>query len=71
MREDMALAGFDDVPVVRESAPPLTTEALPLTETGEQVIALASRAVGCGALPGTRIEGDVVLRGSIGAPPGR
>ncbi|WP_234421878.1 substrate-binding domain-containing protein [Streptomyces sp. CB00316] len=32
MPEDMSPAGFDDIPVVRELSPPLTTVALLLTE---------------------------------------
>ncbi|MFI5656021.1 LacI family DNA-binding transcriptional regulator [Streptomyces anulatus] len=69
--EDMSLAGFDDIPVVREVSPPLTTVALPLTEMGEQVIALALRTPsGAGRSRVLRIEGKVVLRGSTGAPPG-
>lgn len=69
--EDMSLAGFDDIPVVREVSPPLTTVALPLTEMGEQVIALALRTPsGAGRSRVLRIEGNVVLRGSTGAPPG-
>ncbi len=41
--EDMSLAGFDDIPLVRELSPPLTTVALPLAAMGERVIALALR----------------------------
>ncbi|MFJ4971139.1 substrate-binding domain-containing protein [Streptomyces sp. NPDC088755] len=37
--EDMSLAGFDEIPVVRELSPPLTTVALPLAALGESVIA--------------------------------
>ncbi|WP_225976985.1 LacI family DNA-binding transcriptional regulator [Streptomyces griseus] len=69
--EDMSLAGFDDIPVVRELSPPLTTVALPLTEMGERVIALALRTPsGAGRSRVVRIDGEVVLRGSTAAPPG-
>ncbi len=69
--ENTSLAGFDDIPAVREASPPLTTVALPLTEMGEQVITLASRTPsGAGRFRVLRIEGNVVLRGSTGAPPG-
>ncbi|WRZ76333.1 LacI family transcriptional regulator [Streptomyces sp. NBC_01237] len=68
--EDVSLAGFDDIPLVRELTPPLTTVALPLTAMGESVIALALREpTGTGRSRVLRIEGDVVLRGSTGAPP--
>jgi len=69
--EDMSLAGFDDIPVVRELSPPLTTVALPLTEMGERVIALALRTAPAAARSRVvRIGGKVVLRGSTAAPPG-
>jgi LacI family transcriptional regulator len=69
--EDMSLAGFDDIPLVRELSPPLSTVALPLTEMGERVIALALRAPSAAARSRVvRIDGEVVLRGSTAAPPG-
>ncbi|MFI7235454.1 substrate-binding domain-containing protein [Streptomyces cyaneofuscatus] len=69
--EDMSPAGFDDIPVVRELSPPLTTVALPLTEMGEHVIALALRTPsGAGCSRVFRIDGEVVLRGSTAAPAG-
>lgn len=39
--DDMSVAGFDDIPVVRHLNPPLTTMHLPLEEMGERVMALA------------------------------
>lgn len=69
--QDMSLAGFDDIPVVREEWPRLSTVALPLTEMGEQVIALALRRPSeAGRSRVVRIEGNVGLRGSTGAPRG-
>ncbi|KMS89552.1 LacI family DNA-binding transcriptional regulator [Prauserella rugosa] len=41
--EDVSLAGFDDIPVVRDLTPPLTTVALPLEELGERAMELAVR----------------------------
>lgn len=67
--EDVSLAGFDDIPLVRELSPPLTTVALPLTSMGESVMALAlrdTRAVRRARV--VRVEGEVVLRGSTGVP---
>lgn len=70
--EDISLAGFDDIPLVRELSPPLSTVALPLTSMGESVIALALREQGGGRRSRVlRIEGEVVLRASTGAPPAR
>lgn len=67
--EDVSLAGFDDIPLVRELSPPLTTVALPLTSMGESVIALALRETGAVRRARVvRVEGEVVLRGSTGAP---
>ncbi|MFE2021758.1 LacI family DNA-binding transcriptional regulator [Streptomyces sp. NPDC059499] len=68
---DVSLAGFDDIPLVRELSPPLTTVALPLTAMGESVIALALREPGGGQHRSrvVRIEGEVVLRASTGRPP--
>lgn len=69
--EDVPLAGLDDVPVVRELSPPLTTVALPLTEMGESAMALTLRTPsGAGRSRVVRIDGEVVLRGSAAAPPG-
>lgn len=69
--EDVSLAGFDDIPLVRELSPPLTTVALPLTSMGENAIALALREVGAGRRARVvRMEGEVVLRGSTGVPGG-
>lgn len=67
--EDVSLAGFDDIPLVRELSPPLTTVALPLTSMGESVIALALRETGAVRRARVvRVEGEVVLRGSTGVP---
>lgn len=69
--EDMSLAGFDDIPLVRELSPPLSTVALPLAAMGERVIGLALRTPpGAGRSRVVRVDGEVVLRGSTGAPPG-
>ncbi|MFG2561106.1 LacI family DNA-binding transcriptional regulator [Streptomyces sp. NPDC048496] len=69
--EDVSLAGFDDIPLVRELSPPLTTVTLPLTSMGENAIALALREVGAGGRTRVvRVEGEVVLRGSTGVPGG-
>lgn len=39
--ESIAVAGFDDIPTVRDITPPLTTVRVPLEEIGAQALALA------------------------------
>lgn len=68
--EDVSLAGFDDIPLVRELSPALTTVALPLTSMGEDVIALALRERSAGQRARVvRVAGEVVVRASTGTPP--
>lgn len=64
----VSLAGFDDIPIVRDLVPPLTTVALPLDEMGERVMHLALRAPARRSRV-ERITGEVVLRASTAAPP--
>ncbi|MBO0829334.1 MAG: substrate-binding domain-containing protein, partial [Streptosporangiales bacterium] len=39
--DDLSVAGFDDIPIVRHLNPPLSTMHLPLEEIGERVMSLA------------------------------
>ncbi|NBH08507.1 substrate-binding domain-containing protein, partial [Amycolatopsis sp. SID8362] len=65
---DISVAGFDDIPVVRDLAPALTTVRLPLEELGERAMDLAIKGSG-GTRPRTvRLSGEVVLRESTGRP---
>jgi LacI family transcriptional regulator, galactose operon repressor len=60
---DIALAGFDDIPTLRDVYPPLTTVRLPLKQLGET----AARLVLGDAPPRPRVvpvPGEVVLRDS-------
>jgi LacI family transcriptional regulator len=66
---EISLAGFDDIPIVRDLVPPLTTVALPLDEMGERVMNLALREPHGSRSRVERIAGDVVLRASTAAPP--
>ncbi|MBB3664158.1 MULTISPECIES: LacI family DNA-binding transcriptional regulator [Prauserella salsuginis group] len=66
--EDVSLAGFDDIPVVRDLAPPLTTVALPLEELGEKVMELAVRDNRGKRSRILRMPGTVVVRESTRAP---
>jgi LacI family transcriptional regulator len=66
---DIALAGFDDIPTLRDVYPPLTTVRLPLTRLGET----AARLVLSGDAPQrprvVPVPGEVMLREST--PPRR
>jgi LacI family transcriptional regulator len=62
--EDVSVAGFDDIPIVRDLTPPLTTVALPLQQLGERAMELALTEN-----PGQRrrihrMAGEVVIRAS-------
>lgn len=66
---EISLAGFDDIPIVRDLTPPLTTVALPLDEMGERVMKLALREQRGRRSRVERIAGKVVLRASTGTAP--
>ncbi|WUI01154.1 LacI family transcriptional regulator [Spirillospora sp. NBC_00431] len=65
---EMSLAGFDDIPIVRDLTPPLTTVALPLDSMGERVMGLALREPATRRSRVERVSGEVILRAST-APP--
>jgi LacI family transcriptional regulator len=68
---DMAVAGFDDIPTLRDVYPPLTTVRLPLRELGETAarLVLGDGAAQARVVP---VPGEVVLRESTSlAPPAR
>jgi LacI family transcriptional regulator len=62
--EDVSVAGFDDIPAVRDQWPTLSTVRLPLQFMGERVLemALADRDGNAPSL--LTVRGEVVLRGS-------
>ena len=43
--EDMALAGFDDIPIARYISPPLTTVRAQITELGRQSLEELARSI--------------------------
>ncbi|MBN6033492.1 LacI family DNA-binding transcriptional regulator [Amycolatopsis sp. 195334CR] len=63
----VSLAGFDDIPVVRDLDPPLTTVALPLEELGEKAMELAIKGNKGSRSRILRLAGEVVLRSSTAA----
>ena len=58
--EDIAVAGFDDVPAARDTVPALTTVRLPLVEAGRAAVHAALQS----ELPPASLSGTVVLRDS-------
>ncbi|OLT46910.1 LacI family transcriptional regulator [Saccharomonospora sp. CUA-673] len=61
---DVSVAGFDDIPVVRDLTPPLTTVALPLEELGERAMELAVREQQGKRRRILRMPAEVVVRDS-------
>ncbi|MBO2450649.1 LacI family DNA-binding transcriptional regulator [Actinomadura barringtoniae] len=66
--DQLSLAGFDDIPIVGDLTPPLTTVALPLNEMGERVMNLALREPRGRRSRVERVPGRVVMRSSTAAP---
>ncbi|WP_432544811.1 LacI family DNA-binding transcriptional regulator [Kineococcus sp. SYSU DK002] len=60
---DLAIAGFDDIPTLRDVSPALTTVRLPLTEIGTRLFELVDTADG-GPVRHEHVEGEVLLRAS-------
>jgi LacI family transcriptional regulator len=61
--QDVQVAGFDDIPTLRDHDPGLTTFALPLQEMGRRAIEMAL-ASDTGAQSVTRATGRVIMRES-------
>ncbi|MGW4113344.1 LacI family DNA-binding transcriptional regulator [Actinosynnema sp. NPDC004786] len=67
--EDVSVAGFDDIPTLRDLVPALSTVRLPLEDMGERAARLVLDDVDAG--PRTvRVAGEVVLRASTSSPSG-
>lgn len=60
--DDVQVAGFGDIPTLRDHTPPLTTVRLPLEDMGRRAAELALSG-GSGVVT-DRVRADVVLRGS-------
>ncbi|MDT9686662.1 LacI family DNA-binding transcriptional regulator [Streptomyces sp. TRM76323] len=70
--EDMSVVGFDDLPEVRWSAPPLTTVRQPLAEMGKTAVRTVLRLAREEELDSARVElaTELVVRSST-APPAK
>jgi LacI family transcriptional regulator len=66
---DVSMAGFDDIPIVRDLTPPLTTVALPLEQLGARAMELALRENSGRRSRILRMAGEVVIRESTGRVP--
>lgn len=53
--EDIAVVGFDDVPLAAQTNPPLTTVRQPMTEMGRVGVRLLARLIGKQELPQTKV----------------
>jgi LacI family transcriptional regulator len=71
--QDLAVAGFDDIPIARFASPPLSTVRVPIAELGAQATRLLLRAL---SRPKSRarrhetLKTTLVLRASCGSPIG-
>jgi LacI family transcriptional regulator, galactose operon repressor len=62
--DEVAVAGFDDIPTLQDITPPLSTVALPLFRMGEMAARLALRPADDGQPRVVPISGQVLLRQS-------
>ncbi|GAA3462338.1 LacI family DNA-binding transcriptional regulator [Saccharothrix longispora] len=67
--EDVSVAGFDDIPTLRDLVPALSTVRLPLEEMGERAAHLVLDGV-AGQPRTVKVAGEVVLRASTSSPSG-
>jgi LacI family transcriptional regulator len=65
---DIAVAGFDDIPSLRDVVPALTTARLPMTAMGVDVVGLAFADGPGDAVRRARVRSEVVLRDSTRRP---
>jgi LacI family transcriptional regulator len=61
---DVCIAGFDDIPTLRDHTPSLTTVVLPLEEIGARAVELALRIDTDADDLRERVPGRIVLRDS-------
>jgi LacI family transcriptional regulator len=66
--DDIALAGFDDIPISRFLDPPLTTVGVPIAELGRQAVESCAEFLSTGAPGASRtFTPELVVRASSGA----
>lgn len=66
MPDDVAVVGFDDVPIAGESMPGLTTVHIPLSDMGCRAAALVLQQIEQGeqVLPSVVVPTELVRRGT-------
>lgn len=74
--EQLSIVGFDDIPLARHAAPPLTTVHQHFAGLGERAVQALLRAIGAPAgdaadAAGLDVEPRLVVRASTAAPRGR
>lgn len=70
--EDVSLIGFDDLPIVRYSDPPLTTVRQPMPQMGRQAMeTLLDILAGSTANHNIKVPGELIVRESTAAPKGK
>lgn len=62
--DDLAVAGFDNIPLAAHVCPPLTTYAQPMLELGERAMHIALALMGCGDGAACDVT-DVILQGQL------
>ena len=67
--DNVSVAGFDDIPIVRDVCPPLTTVRVPMARMGELALRMVIEDSGSSALRVEHLPTEVVLRASTGPPP--
>jgi LacI family transcriptional regulator len=66
--DDVALAGFDDIPISRFLDPPLTSVGVPIAELGRQAVECCVEILATGGTAeGRTFTPDLVVRASCGA----
>jgi len=65
--DDVGVAGFDDIPTLRDYAPAMTTVGLPMADMGSSAVALALSGDHGDGPTRLRVTGEVRLRASTGS----
>jgi LacI family transcriptional regulator len=70
---DVSVVGFNDMPFIDRLRPPLTTVAFPHYQLGTEAAAMLLARISDrrpGPAPAVRLAPELVIRGSVAAPPG-